>query len=406
MVLAGFGWLVGSFDFNAFLRAAGQVRIGRSPYSSVHSVAFLTGHAFVYPYLVAWVYVPLTVLSPVMAAGANVAASVIAIVIGCHLLGRPGLYPAALVVVSSTTIIGLQMGTLNAFLFLGLAVGWSQRRRVVVAGAAIGFVAVSKLFLLPIMVWLIATRRFRAAGVAAGVFAAALGVGWVVGPVGADGYRRLLTSLAGKESLQSWSLSSFVQSAGLGVRGTEVVVLVAVGLVLCGGYIGLRRTGDERIMFALAVIACLFASPIVWSSYLVLVAVPVLVVATNDRSMAVVAVASWVLVTPDSASPGRIVLGAGLAIVVAVAATRRDLAAVPARWAAIRGWPGAKRADHLNRYALGVVVAGLSVAAFSLLPGSERNAIPALAGVAAVGMEAVRHAPWRRRSSPAMIPEV
>ena len=153
------------------------------------------------------------------------------------------------------------------------------------------------------IVWLVAARRYRAAAVAVTVFLAVLFGGLVLGPVGVHGYLRLLTSLAGNESLRSWSLSSFVQSLGAGVNVTHVLVVVAVAAVLATGYAGLRRSGDERIMFAATVVACLLASPIVWSSYLVLAAVPLLVVAANNRSLAVAALVSWALVTPDLANP-------------------------------------------------------------------------------------------------------
>jgi len=64
----------------------------------------------------------------------------------------------------------LRHGALGSFLLLLLALLWRYRDRAVVAGAALAFAVVLKLFLWPsssgLLAWLALTRRFRAAAIA------------------------------------------------------------------------------------------------------------------------------------------------------------------------------------------------------------------------------------------------
>jgi len=370
-----FGHRIGTFDLHSFLAAAVAVRHGRNPYASVDSAVFKAGHAFVYPYFVAWLYVPLTYLPNAAAVAVDIVVSGAALVVGCRLLGRRRVGAALLVLVSSTTVISLQMGTVNPLLFLGLAVAWSQRRRPVLAGGVLALVAASKLFLVPMLAWPVLCRRWRVAAAAIATLAVVLGLGWALGPIGPITYARLLTHLSGNETVHSWSLSSFVESFGAPGQVADGVVAVAVLGMLGAGYARARGAGAERALFAGAVVACLLASPIVWSSYLPLAAVPLLVARDDDTALAVMALASWVLVTPDQTSAWRVAAGvvlAGAAAVWVVAAERPDWRRVGRRW-----WP------------LLPAAAGLAVALAVLTP-SEASALPTLAGLAAVAAVGLR----------------
>jgi hypothetical protein len=382
VLLLAFGWLIGTFDFNAFVQAARTVRGGHNPYASVQSAVFRTGHAFVYPYLVAWAFVPFTLLPTSVAVAADISFAVAVIVWGCHLLGRRGPAPAALVLVSSTTIIGLQMGTLNAFLFAGLALAWSQRDRFFVVGPVIGLVAVSKLFLIPMIAWLIATRRHRAGALAAGVFVAALSVGWLAGPVGPRGYLHLLSSLQGNEVAQSWSLTSLLHGLGAGTPGTDVLVASATLAVLLAGWVTMRRTGDDRVMFVAALMAGIMISPIVWSSYLLILDIPLLLVAEDDRALAAAALISWVLVVPDVVSPPRVVAGVGLALLLAARPWRPLLGRRRHDGPAARGWSLVEPGHYVAAGLLALMVVTLVAVGAGAV-----NALPVLLAMAAVGAE-------------------
>ena len=394
VLLLAFGWRLGTFDFDALLQGARAVRAGHGPYPPLSSAVFRTGHGFVYPDLVAWAFAPFTLVPRGWASGCAVVVSVAAVVGGCALLGRRGPAPAALVLVASTTIVGLQMGTLNALFFLGLAAAWAHRDRVQVVGVVVAMVALGKLFLLPMIVWLVATRRYRAAAVASAVFVTALGLGFVVGPLGPAGYAHLLSVLQGNEAARSWSLTSLLSSVGFGRLTTEGLVGATALGVLAGGWWRLRRTGDERVMFGAAVVAGLLLSPIVWSSYLLLLEVPLLLVTVDDRPIGVAAVVSWVLVVPDAVDGPRIGIGVGLAVALTVVTWRR------CRPAPVPAGPGRTREapPPWRRGTVAVLAVALTTGAWLLAPPRTANALPALAAVTATLARGVRPGAPRPRA--------
>ncbi|HWE55629.1 MAG TPA: glycosyltransferase family 87 protein, partial [Acidimicrobiales bacterium] len=226
--------LLGPFDLQTFLRAGHQVLQGRSPYVTSTDPVFRAGHAFVYPAFVAWAFAPLAVLPGSLAIDLYAAASVAAIVLAARWFGRPGLAPAALVLVSSTTVIAVQMGTVNPLLLFGLAAAWRLRDdHRVWSGVILGTVAAVKLFLSPLLIWPLLRRRYPAAVAATGTFAAALGSESLLGHISGAGYFGLLSHLQSSEAVRSWSLSSFLQSTGLAATpaGDVVIGLCAVALL-------------------------------------------------------------------------------------------------------------------------------------------------------------------------------
>ncbi|HVM63319.1 MAG TPA: glycosyltransferase 87 family protein [Acidimicrobiales bacterium] len=391
-----FGRLLAPFDLMAFLTAGRQVLHGYSPYAAVTTAVFRSGHAFVYPYAVAWLFAPLSALPTHAAVLAYSALSVGAIVAGCHLLSGRRSRAAVLVLVCSTTIVGLQMGTLNALLLLGLAAAWKYRDRPLVCGVIVGILAVAKLFLVPVAVWLVLRRRFRAAAAAVLTGAAVLAAGFVVGPMGPARYLRMLSALQGQEATRSWSLTSLFRNVGLGPH-VALAGALAVGAVVlaCGQRLG----RGEPALFGAAVLASLLISPIVWSSYLVLLAVPLLAAGAGDGVLVTLAVGSWLLVTPDAASWARTATGAAAALVVAagvvVPRMRRGAGIVEGAllWAKARTGVQAGRGWRWTGAALGGVALGATMV---LLPLTARTPF-----AVAVASLAVLSRTTRREARPA-----
>ena len=321
------------FDIDVFLRAGRAVAAGRDPYPRPGSPDVYSGFAFVYPYLVA---VPFVVFAWLPRAGAEalfIGLSVLAVLAACRLAGARRWSSYALVLAASSTIIGLQMGTLNAVLFAGLAAVWRVRDRPVAAGGLAALLVYSKLFLAPLPLWLLLTGRRRAAAVATGTLGVLFSLGELVSPVGLATYGDMLSVLARAEAPAGLSLTGLLMNVGLGLGpATWVARVAATALIAACWAAGRTRgtppprtptrwAGDDRLVFAAAVAAALLASPIVWSHYLLLLAAPLLVLEGGERNgaLATATVVSWLLVTPHLSTAPDIVASA---LVLALLAAR------------------------------------------------------------------------------------
>ena len=195
-------------DLDVFLRAGQAVLHGHDPYSSTHSETIRTNAAFVYPLAVAWWFAPLSAI------GAShllyAIASLLAIGLACW-WARPG-QPliAALVLLSSAAVIGLQDGSVNPWLLLGLIAAWRWRDRPIVTGLVVAALIICKLFLWPVLGWLLLSRRYRAAGTATVVTGVVLVAGFTFGPLGSSAYASMLHVLSGLEAPHAAGLSGLL----------------------------------------------------------------------------------------------------------------------------------------------------------------------------------------------------
>jgi alpha-1,2-mannosyltransferase len=355
--------LLAPFDLLTFIHAGRAVLDGRSPYSPVDSALFQSGHAFVYPAFVAWLFVPLAVVPQSVAVDVFAAGSVAAIAVACRWLGRTDDRAAMLLLVSAPTIIALQMGTLNPLLLLGIAASWRLRNtRPLASGALLGVVAATKLFLLPLLLWPLLRNR-RAFAPAAATVLVAFAVQAPLGRSGFAGYESMLSKLQGSEAARSWSLASLLQSLGLDGHGADALVLAAGAVAAIALWRWRAQLSDGHVL-GFATLIGLLISPIVWSSYLLLAAVPLLLFSRGHRALVVAAAAGWLLVTPDAASPARVVAGVALAVITI----------------AVMASPGLRLPrPPVNATRVATVLAVIGAAAvLVVVPPGVRNALPAL----------------------------
>jgi hypothetical protein len=265
-----------ALDFrHAFLPAAHAVLHGASPYSAVGSRALAEGTGFLYPPLSAYLLAPFTLLPPL---GAEIVA--VLLIAAC--------VPAALLVLGVRdwrchaiaflwwpTIIGIQSGNLTLPMLLGVALVWRYRdRRWVVALTAALLVAL-KLFFWPLLVWLVATRRYRTAALAAATSAVFILVPWAgIGFAGLRGYPHLLSSVSSSEGPRSYSVAALLHAMlPSWTAATALETLLGAGVIAVMVLAG--RRNRDRDAFALALIAVLVLSPLLEMHYLALLLVVV-----------------------------------------------------------------------------------------------------------------------------------
>jgi hypothetical protein len=304
------------FDLHVLWKAGHDIVTGHSPYP------------FVYPAPAAWFMVPFGLL-PWKAAVVAFSLFVIgALFLTLRVLGVRdwrcyGVALASLPGLSSVTI-----GTLSTAIALCAALAWRYRDRRFVAAAAIVFAVVTKLFLWPLVFWLIATRRFRTA-----LTTIVMGIVVVFGSwamLGFDGmlqYPRHLGHIAGLEQARSYSPFAAMQMLG---ASTQVAHLALYGLTVLGIaaiFLIARGPDGDRRSFVAALAVALMLSPIVWLHYLTLVFV---VIALFQQRLGVawmVPLLYWLLPGQDSHGSLALIVRAyvltGLAVGFAAYASRQ-----------------------------------------------------------------------------------
>jgi len=158
----------------------------------------------------------------------------------------------------------IRIAHLTPLLCLLVAVVWRYRDRPLPAGLGLGVAGGVKFFLWPLGVWLLASGRVRAAGVAAVV---AIGSVLLVAPFAPlDDYVGTLREVGREFDQDSYSTFGLLTQLGAGDTAARVVTF-ALGLVL------LALTW-RRASFVLAIAAALVLSPIVWFDFYALAAIP------------------------------------------------------------------------------------------------------------------------------------
>jgi hypothetical protein len=234
---------------------------GHSPYDPalLRHVYENGGHAAlpaaIYPAPVHVVLAPLALVPYQAAMLLFLILSVAAIILALRLLGVSDwrCYPLALG--SPPIFQALKLGALTPFLLLGIACAYRFRSNVAAAATA-----AAKLFPWPLL--LIGPRRVRAALLAGAIVVA----GWaVIRFADVTEYPRMLRELRNMEATRGYSLVALLSRT---TGGPAQAIALVLGLAVLA--VAVRRGS-----YALAVMAMLLLTPILWFSYFVFLLVPV-----------------------------------------------------------------------------------------------------------------------------------
>jgi alpha-1,2-mannosyltransferase len=187
---------------------------------------------------------------------------------------------AAMLLLSSPLLATLALGQIYAVLALGLVAAWGAERRdmPLASGIALGLVVAIKPSLLPILLWPLVRRRWRAlvAALASAVVATLIGL-VVVGPGATLEWLRLLLDSPlspywDNASLPSAAARLFMDNQfarPIAKLPWMVPIAYLLGIVVVVFTAAKIRHGPEAGLWAL-VAASLLASPVAWHNYLVL----------------------------------------------------------------------------------------------------------------------------------------
>lgn len=304
-------------DFRIFRTAGHAVMRGQSPYPIPSAAALAHFDKFVYPPVAALLFAPFAALPSEAGRVLMFAAGLAAVLGALRLLRVEDWRCYSVAIVSAPAINSLALGALTSFLLLGAALAWRCRTRPAVAAVATAFTAVLKLFLWPLGVWLIVTRRWRSALLCVAASAVLILGGWaVIGFAGLVSYPTLVHLLEQVEALDGYSIVAL-----LGATGTAATV-VTLGLSLAAVvaiWVASRCVDGDRRAFAVAAVASLLATPLLWLHYLLLLYVPIALYRPRLSGLWFLPLVLWL--TPTAHSHGttwRIALA--LAVIAVIAA--------------------------------------------------------------------------------------
>lgn len=273
-----------AFDFRTFWHASRLVEHGLSPYPSADLIA--RSHPangdyeyFVYPPPLAVGVLPLALL-PFAAAGAIWTAFLVACLGGSLVvLGVRDWRCYGLVLVAVPALSAVRLGAVTPLLMLLAACAWRYRNEPLKVGTAVAAAIVLKLFLWPLVLWLLVTRRTRAGAIAVGGALVTSAVVWAA--LRLDGLREypsLLRTLARSEGRESYSLVALADRLHLSNPSTTWIALaIPVAMLLIAFCLRRVPSGRDHAAFATAIGLALVLTPIVWLNYFALLAVPLAV---------------------------------------------------------------------------------------------------------------------------------
>ena len=254
-----------AIDFHQSFRPAVEAVLnGNSPYPPPVAESMVQRDAFVYLPLGAFVYAPFVVLSPLAADLVVTVLMVLLALTALWILGIRDWRCYGITILSPAVISAIQTANLTLPLLVALAAIWASRHRAVLPGLVLALTLATKLFLWPVFVWLVATRRYRAAAASAATTAVLVGGSWaLIGFAGLGDYPallRVLTQALEHDSYTIFALLSDLGAPDLLAKG----VGIAAGTATLLGCWTLGRRGDESRSFTLAIVAALLLTPIIW----------------------------------------------------------------------------------------------------------------------------------------------
>jgi glycosyl transferase family 87 len=337
LIVVGWWWLTlavqatpgdWAFDFRQFWQGGKDVVDGVSPYPSASLLATAGDQLdpegirevfrFPYPAGAAVLLAPFGLVGFHTAAAVWSALLIVSVLGALWSLGVRDWRVLGIVVTAAPVITAVRLGTFTPLLLLLLAVSWRWRDRRWTAGAALGLAITLKLFVWPVVVWLLATRRYGAAAIAAGLASVLTFGAWAA--IGFDGltrYPELLRRLTDVVADRGLSLVALGSELGLPDVVAGALPWV-IGLALLAAVVLAARAPDgDAVAYSLAIVGSIALTPIVWLHYFALLVLPLAVMRPRFAWPWLLLWVFWLM--PDQQNHGdlwRIVLAAAVTTVL------------------------------------------------------------------------------------------
>jgi hypothetical protein len=265
-------------DFKySFWPGAHRLLNGSDVYQLPGSPAVAAGEAFDYPAVGAVLLAPFALLPHGVANLVFVAICLASVPLTLWILEVRDWRVYGVAMLWWPVISGWQVGNTTLLLGIGLALAWRFRDRPAAAGALATLLVSAKLFLWPLGLWLLATRRYASVAYAAGYALVFNVLAWAI--VGFDElphYERLAASAARVYERRGTGPLAWALAQGISPTAGWTVML-GITAVVAGACYAFGRRGDDRAAIAMAILAALLATPVIWMHYYALLIVPLAV---------------------------------------------------------------------------------------------------------------------------------
>jgi hypothetical protein len=263
-------------DFTgAYLPAAEAILDGESPFPHGDEEVG-SGFGYVYPPLVAFLSIPFTLLP----GGVDVVITLL--MLACvpaslWLLGVRDWRCYAVTALWAPVFHATQTANVTLPILLGASAAWHYRASAWRTGVVGGLTLAAKLLAWPLVVWLAAVRRVRAAVLVVLIGAlVTFGLWAVIGFAGLADFRATLDRFAELEGPAGYSTRTLLVELGLpGVLASALSACLVAGFLVGVVVYGLRS--DDARSFACATTVMVFTSPVVWLHSFALLLAPVAV---------------------------------------------------------------------------------------------------------------------------------
>jgi alpha-1,2-mannosyltransferase len=315
------------FDYKPLWEASRHVFQGESPYPPPHASALRNEQQFVYPPIAAVLAAPLAVFPFIVAAVLFAVIELFATALTLLVLGVRDWRCYGLALLWLPVIENFLIGSISTLLALGLALAWRYRDTRWAAPLIVAAVISAKVFLWPVLLWLIVTRRGMAAARALVIAVVMVFGSWaLIGFAGLGSYPRLLDVLSRLEQWKSYSAVAFGLVLGLSAGEARALALVACAVTLVGIVLSVRlRPGNpdaDRQAFILAIGAAFLFSPIIWMHYLAILVVPIALTRRTLTPLWFVPLAMWATPGQSHGHAWQVTLGLLVWVGVLVASLR------------------------------------------------------------------------------------
>lgn len=293
---------------------AERVRDGRDAYPAPDA-DLSDGTNLIWPIAAVLPVVPLTVLDPGTADWVATFFVLACLLAALGVLGVRDWRIYGVLLLWPPVIDAYQTANVTLPLALLLAILWRCRDRTTVAGLALGACLAVKFFLWPVVLWLVAIGRVRAATVAVAVAFASLLL--LLPFTSIADYIRLLRNLSDTFDGRSYTLFALLVDLGapeLAARSATVALGVAV--------IGLAW---RRRSLGLFVGAALILSPIVWRHFFALLLVPMALYRPRFDAAWLIPLGFWFVPGTGNGDPWQTALGLALFAITLAATEGRSL---------------------------------------------------------------------------------